>query len=163
MTRDDVIDVLTVVAAGDRRTVGQADVDVWFAVIGDLDKDLALRAVRDHLRECPGVWLEPGHVYQRARAIRRDQLEREPDHAREARQRALEAKVAEGVAEIAAGKEIRFQRPSRLGGTSPLRVRCPWCGAGVGQHCTVPRTNERPADGVHPSRIDAARDLEAVK
>lgn len=86
MTRDDVIDILTVVAASDRRTVGQADVDVWQAIIGDLFKDLALQAVRDHMRDRPGVWLEPGHVYQRARAIHRDELDRtsppeiEPPH-----------------------------------------------------------------------------------
>jgi hypothetical protein len=95
--------------------------------------------------------------------VRSDRADREPDEAREARQRALEAKVAETVAEVAAATEIRYQRPSRLGGTSPLSVRCPWCGAGIGQHCTVPRTNTRPAGGVHPSRIDTARDPEAVK
>jgi hypothetical protein len=86
VNRNDVIDVLTAVAAGDRRTVGDADVDVWQAIIGELTKDFALQAVRDHMRDQPGVWLEPGHVYQRARAIRRDQLERtsppeiEPKH-----------------------------------------------------------------------------------
>lgn len=76
MTRDDVIDVLSAVAAADRRTVGEADVDVWQAIIGGLTKDFALQAVRDHLRDRPGVWLEPGHVYQRARAIYRDELDR---------------------------------------------------------------------------------------
>ena len=82
-------------------TVGHADVDVWRAVIGDIPKDLALQAVRDHLREQPGVWLEPGHVYQRARVFMRDQLEREPAELREARQAELEAKVAEDAAERA--------------------------------------------------------------
>jgi hypothetical protein len=78
MTRDDVIDILTAVAASDRRTVGQSDVDVWQAIIGELPKDFALQAVRDHLRDRPGVWMEPGHVYQRARALRRDEMERAP-------------------------------------------------------------------------------------
>jgi hypothetical protein len=76
MTRDDVIDVLSVVAAATRRTVGEMDADIWQAIIGELPKDLALQAVRDHLRDQPSVWLEPGHVYQRARAIRRDELDR---------------------------------------------------------------------------------------
>ena len=92
MTRDDVIDVLTVIAAATRRTVGNADVDIWEPVIGSLPKELALEAVRDLIRDRPGVWIEPGHVYQRARAIRRDDMERndiwtpaaiesrEPDH-----------------------------------------------------------------------------------
>src|SRR6476620_1328278 len=137
MNRDDVIDVLTAVAAADRRTVGEADVDVWQAVIGDLPKDLALQAVRDHLREKPGVWLEPGHIYERVRAIRRDQLEREPDEHRDARQEALAAKVAQDIAVLAATKAIpKYQRPD----VNPLTVKCPWCKAGIGTRCYVPGT-----------------------
>jgi hypothetical protein len=77
MNRNDVIDVLSVVAAATRRSVGESDVAIWEPVIGSLPKDLALQAVRDHIRDSPGVWLEPGHVYQRARAIHRDYLDRE--------------------------------------------------------------------------------------
>lgn len=77
MNRNDVIDVLSVVAAATRRSVGEADVSIWEPIIGSLPKDLALQAVRDHIRDSPGVWLEPGHVYQRARAIRRDEMERD--------------------------------------------------------------------------------------
>jgi hypothetical protein len=77
MNRNDVIDVLSVVAAATRRSVGEADVAIWEPVIGSLPKDLALQAVRDHIRDSPGVWLEPGHVYQRARAIRRDEMDRD--------------------------------------------------------------------------------------
>jgi hypothetical protein len=101
MTRDDVIDVLTAVAAADRRTVGQIDVDIWQAVIGELRKDLAMRAVGDHLRNSPGVWLEPGHVYQRARALHREELEHEPSVHRVARQTKREALAAADVSEIA--------------------------------------------------------------
>lgn len=72
MKRNDVIDVLTAVAAADRRTVGKADVDIWQAVIGELPLDLALEAVRDHLREHPDTWIQPGHVYQRVRKMRRE-------------------------------------------------------------------------------------------
>jgi hypothetical protein len=165
MTRDDVIDVLTAVAAATRRTVGTADVEVWQAVIGDLPlmgmvkgkrENLALLAVRDHLKECPGVWLEPGHVFQRVRAFVRDELEKEPDTARDARQAALEAKVSEDVAALAESKGIPYERPSKALGTNPLSVRCPWCHAQVGQHCTIPRTRERPDTGTHPSRREAA-------
>lgn len=157
MNRDDVIDVLTVVAAATRRTVGDADVAIWQEVIGGDDKKLALRAVRDHLKECPGVWLEPGHVHQRVRAIVRDQLEREPDHMREARQAALDARVAEHVAEITAVLDEKFNRASQRHGVNPLTVRCPWCHAGISQHCVIPQTNHRPAGGAHPSRIEAAQ------
>lgn len=72
VTRDEVIDVLTVIAAADRRTVGEADVNVWLTVLDDQPLDLALAAVRDHLREQPDTWVQPGHVYQRIRKMRRD-------------------------------------------------------------------------------------------
>lgn len=151
MNRNDVIDVLTGVSAADRRTVGQADVDVWQAVIGDLDRDLALRAVRDHLREKPGVWLEPGHVAQRVRAVVRDQLDRETLEQREARQAQLDGRLADYVTEIAASKAVPAVRPP-----SPLNVRCPWCKAEPGSRCRTPgvdRTNRT----YHPSRIDLVR------
>lgn len=157
MNRDDVIDVLSVVAAATRRTIGETDVDVWQAVIGELPKDLSLAAVRDHLRECPGVWLEPGHVFGRVRARLRDQLEREPDRDREARQAELDSRFAEQLAELAAAKSMpaaeKFKRPD----VSPLIVDCPWCRAAAGHHCVVPRTTERrPAGRAHPARIEAA-------
>ncbi|MES5383874.1 hypothetical protein [Mycolicibacterium conceptionense] len=72
MNRNDVIDVLSVVAAATRRTIGETDVEVWQRIIAPLPKDVAMEAVRDHLRDKPGVWLEPGHVYQRAREIMRE-------------------------------------------------------------------------------------------
>ncbi|MCH9731658.1 MAG: hypothetical protein K0U84_18610 [Actinomycetia bacterium] len=158
MNRNDVIDVLTVVAAATRRTVGESDVDVWQAVIGDCDKHLALQAVRDHLRHKPGVWLEPGHVYEGARAIRRDQLAREPDAMREARQKALEAKAAEQVQELADRKGLpTFERPKPTP-NNPSLIRCPWCKAGVGQPCVIPRSSQRLSKRrYHPARIDAAK------
>lgn len=143
MNRNDVIDVLSVVAAATRRTVGETDVDVWQAIIGEDDKQLALKAVRDHLADCPGVWLEPGHVHQRVRAIRRDQLDREPAAAREARQEALAAKAAEDFQELAERKSlptVTFTRPSRMPGVNAKSVRCPWCRAAIGSRCVVPAT-----------------------
>lgn len=172
MNRNDVIDVLTAVAAADRRTVGDSDVDVWQAIIGELSKDFALQAVRDHLRDRPGVWIEPGHVYQRARALRRDELEREPDSAREARQEALAAKASEDATELAERKGIpaadapRFTRKS-ITDINPLTVKCPWCNAGFGTRCTIPGTQiqleEHPPTrtGFHPSRIEAAEKAKA--
>ena len=156
MTRDDVIDVLSVVAAATRRTVGEADVKIWQEIIGGDDKQLALRAVRDHLAECPGVWLEPGHVHQRVRAFVRDQLERESDAEREARQESLTAKAA--VEELAATKaipsaELKIQRPE----LNPLLVKCNWCKADAGSPCTVPGSTEplRKGPRFHPCRIEA--------
>jgi hypothetical protein len=83
MNRNDVIDVLTVITAGDgRREPGPSDIEFWCEIIGDLSKDLAMQAVKDHFRTKPGVWLEPGHIVARAREIRRDMLDREPDFHR---------------------------------------------------------------------------------
>lgn len=79
MNRNDVVDVLSVVAAATRRTVGEVDVEIWQGIIGPLAKDVALEAVRDHLRDKPGVWLEPGHVYQRAREILRERNSKPSD------------------------------------------------------------------------------------
>jgi hypothetical protein len=156
MTRDDVIDVLTAVAAADRRTVGHADVDVWQGVIGDLPRDFALRAVRDHLRESPGVWLEPGHVFQRVRVIMREELEREPDTLREARQTALAAKVKQDEPSAPFTGPIKHHRPQN----NWMAVRCPHCGAAPLKHCNVPGTPFRPHGGTHPARLQAARDRE---
>lgn len=154
MNRNDVIDVLTAVAAADRRTVGEADVQIWEGVIGDIPKTFALQAVRDHLRECPGVWLEPGHVYQRARAMVRDQLEREPDHLREARQAQLDAKAAadDHDPKPYVGK-LKYVRPT----SNWLSVRCPHCNAGPLVRCVVPGTGREPHQGAHPARLEAAR------
>jgi Zn-finger nucleic acid-binding protein len=102
MTKNDVVDVLTAVAVGDRRTVGKNDVELWFRVIGDLQKDLTMQAVVDHFTECPGVWLEPGHIVQRVRAIRRDAYERESDMERAYRQDAQAVKAADEVRSLAA-------------------------------------------------------------
>lgn len=103
MTKNDVVDVLTAVAVGDRRTVGKNDVALWFRVIGELPKDLAMQAVVDHFTECPGVWLEPGHIVARVRAIRRDMYERESDEERAYRQDAQSLKAAQEMQVIAAG------------------------------------------------------------
>ena len=72
MTRDELLDVLEVVAAAKSKTMSQADARIWFEIIGSLSKAVAMEAVRDHLRDKPGVWMEPGHIYQRGREIMRN-------------------------------------------------------------------------------------------
>ncbi|PVA66194.1 hypothetical protein [Mycobacteroides abscessus] len=166
MTRDEVIDVLTAVVAADRRTVGKADVDVWQAVIGDLPAAMAIEAVRDHLRERPDVWLQPGHIYERVKAKRRDQLARESAEDRRAREdhrdAALAARNRERLGELveAVGKPLRqFIRPSA--GSGPARpemaIACPWvsCRAKPGRPC-VNHDGKPLKDGAfHPSRTEA--------
>lgn len=98
----------------------------------------------------------PGDLVRAARAIRSERAEREPDEYRDARQRALEAKVADQAAALAESKTpTRFYRPSKAHGTNPLTVVCPFCRAGTGRRCTNTATGQ-PRHTAHPSRIAAA-------
>lgn len=74
MTPEQMIDLLSLIAARDRRTIGKADVAVWMEDIGDLDFNDARRAVADHFREEPDTWLMAGHVRRRVQAIRAERL-----------------------------------------------------------------------------------------
>jgi hypothetical protein len=73
LTRDDVIDVLTAIAAADRRTVGEADVDLWSAALnaaGVASRADAIQAVVGHFAES-SEWLMPAHVVRGVKAIRK--------------------------------------------------------------------------------------------
>ena len=74
MTPEQMIDLLSLIAARDRRTIGKADVAVWMEDIGDLSFDDARRAVADHFREEPDTWLMAGHVRRRVQAMRAERL-----------------------------------------------------------------------------------------
>ena len=70
-----MVELLTYVAAADRRTIGETDVEVWLdaAVDGQWPSmEAAQRAVRVHRSEQPGKWLEPGHVTQVLARVRRE-------------------------------------------------------------------------------------------
>jgi hypothetical protein len=123
VNRNDVIDVLSAIAAVDRRTVGESDVFMWHQIIGHLDKQLALRAVVDHFREQPGVWLEPGHIVAGVRAIKRDRYERETLEERNVRLDELDERLKSRIVEVAEIRSIApvkvYTRPSQsdAGGT----------------------------------------------
>lgn len=74
MTPEQVVDLLTLIAARDRRTIGKTDVTVWAFDIGDLDYDDACQAVADHFREQPDTWLMAGHVRRRVKKMREARL-----------------------------------------------------------------------------------------
>lgn len=76
MTLDQAVDLLTAAAMFDRRTVGTADAMAWHAVVGDLELDDAVAAVRAHYTET-SEWLMPAHVRNRVKIMRRDRLARE--------------------------------------------------------------------------------------
>lgn len=74
MTIEETIDLLTVVAAFDRRTVGEADATAWHAAIGDLPFGDSREAVIAHFRECTD-WLMPAHVRNRVKEVRHQRIQ----------------------------------------------------------------------------------------
>ncbi|MGA5354021.1 zinc finger domain-containing protein [Streptomyces thermodiastaticus] len=106
MTPADAAELLTLAAAFDRRTVGEADARAWAAALHaiPLDDD-ARAAVARHYAETDR-WLTPAHVLKHRAAIRADRLARanvfddgRPDETAEqylARRRALTAAIADG-------------------------------------------------------------------
>lgn len=157
MNRDELLDVLKVVAAATRRTIGEADVAIWMGVCGDVPKTYALTAVRDHMREQPGVWLEPGHIFQRWKAYRLDQLAKESREAREARQEALDARLVGTVHEVAAATSIDLKYERRQPAPE-LAVTCPWppCRAKPGNGCVNHDGTPMKRTPFHPGRTDLA-------
>lgn len=106
MTPADAAELLTLCAAFDRRTVGEADARAWAAALNaiPLDDD-ARAAVARHYAETDR-WITPAHVLQQRAKIRRDRLDRanvlyagRPDETGAesiTRRRALLAAVADG-------------------------------------------------------------------
>lgn len=66
MNREEIVNLLTYAAACDQRTVGEADVLVWFDMLAPLDFRACLDAMRMHYRRNPDVRLKPGHLWQLA-------------------------------------------------------------------------------------------------
>ncbi|WP_326797472.1 hypothetical protein OG946_20295 [Streptomyces sp. NBC_01808] len=106
MTPADAAELLTLAAAFDRRTVGEADARAWAAALHwmPLDQD-ARAAVARHYAESER-WITPAHVRQQRARIRAERVERanvvddgRPDETPEqylARRRALLDAVADG-------------------------------------------------------------------
>jgi hypothetical protein len=70
VNKQEVGKLLTVVALVDNREINLAVVDVWHDLLSDLAVDEANEALRKFRRENPGVYLEPGHIYQIAQKAR---------------------------------------------------------------------------------------------
>ncbi len=149
MNRNEIIDLLTIIAAGDRRTVGNTDVDFWHNIVGNVPKDLAIEAVRRHFRERPDVWLNPGHVVQGARAIHQERLQHETDDQAAARLALHDAEVAELESEVPPAKWLDLPDNPAKG---PRWVRCPYCHARPGESCINRGRPELTLAGHHPAR-----------
>lgn len=77
MIRNEVIDLLTIIAATDKRTVGESDVALWCEYVGDLRFDDAKTAVVDHYRTTR-EWLMPVDIVAGVRRIRAARLAAAP-------------------------------------------------------------------------------------
>ncbi|GAB3817750.1 hypothetical protein GCM10027605_68970 [Micromonospora zhanjiangensis] len=90
MNKSQVAAILGLIAARDRRTVGEVDVHAWHEDIGDLDFDDVRQAISAHFRDST-EYLMPAHIRRLAAGLARERhrLEREA-----AEQRAIEAYAA---------------------------------------------------------------------
>ena len=77
MKRSEVATFLGMVAATDRRTVGELDVHTWLAILpDDVTLDEAQTALIHH-RKTSTDWLEPKHIIDTVKLIRTDHLDAE--------------------------------------------------------------------------------------
>lgn len=76
MTLEEVIDLLTLAAAFDRRNIGETDSVAWHAALGDMAFADAQAAVICHYQDSR-EFVMPADVRARVKAVRRDRLARE--------------------------------------------------------------------------------------
>lgn len=70
MTKTETAQLLTLIAAFDRRTIGETDVEAWHLIVADLEPDDCMTAVREHYTDSR-EWLMPADVRRRALAAAR--------------------------------------------------------------------------------------------
>jgi hypothetical protein len=78
MNRNEVVAVLTRCASFDRRTVGQADVQAWLLVLGDLTYAECDKAVVEYYKE-NREWIMPSDIRSRVFAARQEWLNKNPE------------------------------------------------------------------------------------
>lgn len=178
MKVSDTADVLTTIAGLHRSSVGKADVASWHPIIGHLDYDDALEAVRRHYTRSR-EWIMPADVIAEVKRIREERIDRankttpppvDPDQAAAYRQ-ALTAQIAH----LANRRDIRHalagptpparRRPTEPGDPdAPHRVAalahpCPHCRAVPGRGCVIGGTQQPFRKGGHPSVHDSRLDV----
>lgn len=143
----------------------KARIAVWAEQVEpfELALDDLLNGVRAYYADPRERPIGVGDLIAAARAIRRDRNERESAEQMRARQEALDARVAEAIADTAeqlpAIPGPRFTRPSQRadGKPNPLAVRCPWCHAPEYRPCTIPNVHGESRVTLrdpHPSRVE---------
>jgi hypothetical protein len=122
--------------------------------------DLLAGVDRVYVEHGAGYRPLPADIARAGRAIREDRAQREDREQLEQREQAIDARVAEHVAELAAAKElpadVKYERP----GSNPLLVGCSHCKASRYQPCTthdgIPLRRE---PRYHQARVDALKEL----
>lgn len=115
--------ILAMVAAQDRRTVGEIDIEVWHDALNDLTFPDCQQAVRDLIRNS-GDWITPYAVRSGVRRIRADRVSRAmelpPDADPDDVQAYIEAlrdgrkRTASGTRSIPAAQLLRVFRSVEL-------------------------------------------------
>jgi len=129
VTRGEVARLLTFAATFDQRTIGEADVLAWYALLAPKVYDDAMESVRrwyaDHRDR-----IMPADVLAGIRAIGNQRTALAHD-----RRRQLEAgRAVPPPPAYAAAREAFGQLPA--GVSDVQRVGCPWCHARAGTRCT---------------------------
>ncbi|HXH77145.1 hypothetical protein [Nocardioides sp.] len=68
--------LLAMVAANDRRTVGDIDVEVWHDALDDMPFEDCRAVVRAHVRQSLSSWLSPSDIRAGVKRIRADRVAR---------------------------------------------------------------------------------------
>lgn len=105
MTSDEVWDLLELISSIDRRKVGLTDRQTWEGLVGDLSAADAQAAVIAYYRESR-EWIMPADVRARAKAMRRDRLDREIVPPPSADPGLYRAELQAGITRIADGHRV---------------------------------------------------------
>lgn len=73
MNKAEMAKVLTIASAIDNRKLSSEAVEAWFMVVGDIDYEVAVEAVRRHFDESSD-YLVPNHVRVISQRIMRDRI-----------------------------------------------------------------------------------------
>lgn len=163
MTEDEVIDLLSIITAYDKRSTGQGEVHAWFdaAQRGRWTFVEASEAVKAHYAES-AAWLMPGHITDRIRAERS-----EPPQSHALPQATPSPAGREHVDRCVAWLSRRMAennaRPSPTNRRMASAIPCPLCGAKADRRCWqttsngIPLASGKTMEEPHRDRITAAQ------
>jgi hypothetical protein len=164
MTRDEIVDLLTAIAAYDKRKPDPTAVLAWgeAASRGRWTLPEALEAVHSHFSEST-EYLMPGHITQRVRDARRDRQMRDAVRAIEPPPPRPEIAARVDAAAQHLADRLGWKERETRARDHALTVGCPHCRALPGERCVQPRTR-RPLtkSPCHPACAAAAQQQQGV-